>query len=113
MKIAVPTHDGLNIAPVCEQAKGTLVISIESGEIIQEEMRWNILQEISNIPDSFLCNASDCEAILVNHIGEGFTRLLSERGKTVYPVKEAIITNAFMHFMLEQVNRESNYVCCP
>ncbi|MEI7500561.1 MAG: hypothetical protein WCK84_08935 [Bacteroidota bacterium] len=113
MKIAIPTHDGLNITPIFEQAKGTLVISLQSGEIIQEEMRWNKLSEILNSPEGIFYNVSDCDTLLVNNISERFDKILTEMGKKVYPVKESIITSAFMHFMQEEVNRESNYCCCP
>jgi predicted Fe-Mo cluster-binding NifX family protein len=113
MKIAIPTHDGLNITPIFEHAKGTLVISVEFGEIIREEMRWNKLVDILNSPDGFLCNVSDCDTVLVNHISERCNKILTLKGKEVYTVNETIITSAFLHYMKERADQKSNYCCAP
>lgn len=113
MKIAIPTHDGLNITPIFEHAKGTLVISVEFGEIIGEELRWNKLVDILNSSDGFLYNVSDCDTLLVNNISERSNKILTQKGIDVYPVNETIITSAFLRYMKEHVNQESNYCCAP
>ncbi|MEI7980126.1 MAG: hypothetical protein WCI71_00640 [Bacteroidota bacterium] len=113
MKIAVPTNDGLNVTPIFEQAKGTLVISVEFGEITGEEMRWNKLSDILNSPEGFLCHVSDCDTVMVNRISERFSNILTQKGKEVYPMDETIITTAFLRFMRDQGARKSNYCCAP
>ena len=113
MKIAIPTNDGLNIEPVFEEARGILVISFELGEIVQEEMRWNKLQDILTSGEGFFCTCKDCDTILVNTISDRFEGVLTTKGKKVHHTHEKIITRALVNYMQEQLRREPDYCCCP
>ena len=113
MKIAIPTNDGLNIEPVFEAARGILVITFELGEIVQEEMRWNKLQDMLTSGEGFFCTCRDCDDILVNSISDRFESVLTAKGKIVQHTKETIITRALVQYMQEQLRREPDYCCCP
>jgi predicted Fe-Mo cluster-binding NifX family protein len=49
MKIAIPTDDGFTINQQLTPTKGFLVFTIQFGEVVEQEMRWNLNNEIHEI----------------------------------------------------------------
>ena len=113
MKIAFPTNDELAVCSEFSQARGFLVITSELGEITREEMRWNKLSEILCSPDGILEPIRDCQAIMVHDIGKNSLELLKERNIEVVRTPEKYITNAWVHYLEQELRREGNTCCCP
>ena len=113
MKIAIPTNDGLSISPDFGQAKGFLIVTSELGEITNEELRWNKLSDILCSGDGFLTHVSDCQVIMVNHIGTTFSGLLNGEKKEIVRTEETIITNAYIRYLENTMRKEANTCCCP
>jgi predicted Fe-Mo cluster-binding NifX family protein len=113
MKIAVPTNDGLNLTPDFGQARGFLILNVELGEITGEEMRWNKLSDIICSSDGLLQPIRDCQVVMVNGIGANCSALLSGKKIEVFHTKESIITNAYVHYLHSNLQREANTCCCP
>lgn len=111
MKIAIPTNDGLHIADDEFSAKGFHVFSVELGEIIDEELRWNMINEIGSIENKTFDTINDCSVILVKN-----SIVISERdagGMIRIPVDETIITKIIWHYLSEVLMHEANTCCCP
>jgi hypothetical protein len=112
MKIAIPTNDGLTLNPQFGQAKGFLILTLELGEITAEEMKWNTSGGIC-ATDDFLGPITDCGAVLVNNISPAFSNLIFGQNKDIIHTKESIITNACIHYIQNDLSRETNTCCCP
>jgi predicted Fe-Mo cluster-binding NifX family protein len=113
MKIAIPTSDGLTLSANFGQAKGFLILTLELGEIVKEEMRWNKLSDILCSPDGILNPITDCQAVMANHVGNTVEGLLTGRNIDIFHTTESIITNAYVHFLESKVRKEANTCCCP
>jgi hypothetical protein len=113
MKIAIPTNDGLTISPDFGQAKGYLVLTLQLGEIVEEEMRWNRLSDILCSDDGLLHPINDCQVALVNDIGPAFARLVTGQKTEIIRTGETIITNAYVHYLENILRKEANTCCCP
>ena len=113
MKIAIPTNDGLTISPDFGQAKGFLVLTLELGEIVKEEMRWNMLSDMLCSSDGLLHPINDCQVALVNDIGPALTRLVTGQKTEIIRTQESIITNAYVHYLENTLRKEANTCCCP
>jgi hypothetical protein len=92
MKIAIPTSDGIILSANARNPKGYLVLTIEGGEIINEELRWN-KQGNANSNDSNELTKSNRIELITS--------------------KEVIITKVIMEFLNTTLLRESNTCCSP
>ncbi len=113
MKIAIPTNDGLTLSSTFGQARGFLILSVELGEIIQEEMRWNKLSDILCSPDGLLDPIKDCEVIMTKNVGPSMTKHIAAQNKEIILTGETFITNAYVHFLENRYRQEANTCCCP
>ncbi|MDP1623533.1 MAG: hypothetical protein Q8M08_14470 [Bacteroidales bacterium] len=113
MKMAIPTNDGLTISSDFGQARGFLVLTIELGEIIQEEMRWNKLSDILCSPDGLLYPITDCQVVMVNNIKSGLEKLVSGQKTEIVHTRESIITNAYIQYLNNTLRKGANTCCCP
>ena len=113
MKIAIPTNDGLTVSSEFGHAKGFLVMSLELGEIIQEEMRWNKLSDIICSSDGIFSIISDCQAVMVENMGPSFLKIAARHNKEIIRTHEPIITNAYIHYLENTLRKETNTCCCP
>ncbi len=113
MKLAIPTNDRLTLSHDFGQAKGFLILTLELGEIIREEMRWNKLSDILCSADGFLTPIGDCQAVMVNDIGRTFERLVIAQNKEIIRTRESIITNAYVHYLEHTLREKANTCCCP
>jgi predicted Fe-Mo cluster-binding NifX family protein len=68
MKIAVPTDDGINIHHEFSSSRAFLVITVNSGIINEQEIRWNYLSEMLTSKSGTFYNLFDCDAVIVNSI---------------------------------------------
>ena len=91
MKIAIPTDDGEVILKRFKGSRGFVVATIESGKIIHQELRWNLLSEIMTSEHGSLYNLCDCDAVIVNEIGQcQCKRLKSEKIEIIQTVETEI-----------------------
>ena len=113
MKIAIPTNDGLTIYPDFGNARGFLVLTVELGEIANEEMRFNpFTTKYFSAPEN-LNSIHDCQSVILNNIGAGFHGLLHDLNKEIIRTKDTIITNACIHYLENNLRKESQTCCCP
>lgn len=113
MKIAIPTDDGIKLPAFIKNPKGLLVITIEGGEIINEELRWNKLNNANANEDSILTNLRDCSFFIVNKSSYFHHEFPPSESVEVLTSKEEIITNVIMEFLSTTLLRESNTCCSP
>lgn len=113
MKIAIPTQDGIMIAPYLGRPKGFLVLTIELGEIVNEEIRWNILSDILTSEDGYMYNLKDCSVIIAQEISDRVCKWLKLKQIQVICSKEVIITKIVMDYLTTTLVRESNTCCSP
>jgi predicted Fe-Mo cluster-binding NifX family protein len=113
MKIAIPTNDGLTISPDFGQAKGFLILTSELGVISSEELRWNKLSDILCSEDGYLSPITDCQVVMVNKIGPTFSGLITGQKKEIVSTDDSIITNAYIHYLENTLQKEANTCCCP
>ena len=113
MKIAIPTNDGLMICPGFGESKGFLVLTIELGEIIREEIRWHPQNDLLASSGILFPLIGDCQIVMVNSLGPVSKELLSEHKIEIFQTRESIITNAYVHYQDEILTKEANTCCCP
>jgi predicted Fe-Mo cluster-binding NifX family protein len=99
LKIAVPTDDGIILGKQFKCARAFLVATIQSGQIVCEDLRWNLLSEIMTSDLGFFYNLEDCNTVIVNDIGPGHTEMLKARKITVIRTKESHISMAFSKYL--------------
>ncbi len=113
MKIAFPTDDGLMIAEEFNQAKGFLILTVELGEIEQQEMRWNTsIDPLQNGFGSF-ANLDGCDILIVREIPENSRDFLTGKGIEVNRTNELIITKSIIKFIDSSLREKANSCCCP
>ena len=113
MKIAIPTDDGIRLSSFPKNPKGYLIITVEGGEIINEEIRWNQLNDIQPPDKSILKNLMDCSFFIVKNTSNDRGEFLPSKTVEIITSKEEIITNTIMEFLNTTLLRESNTCCSP
>ena len=113
MKIAIPTDDGFTINQHFTPAKGFLVSAIQLGEVVDQEMRWNLNSEISVNKDESYKNLFDCDKVIVREIDYNQTGFLQSHKIDVIKTEEKIVTKVLMHYLQEFLQKESDTCCCP
>jgi predicted Fe-Mo cluster-binding NifX family protein len=93
MKIAVPTDDGLVIRHDFSPSRAFLVVTVESGNIIEKEIRWNYLSEMLTSEHGTFYNLCDCDAVVANQICNCTCGLLNKKEKKIIRTDETLITN--------------------
>jgi predicted Fe-Mo cluster-binding NifX family protein len=113
MKAAVPTNDGLKMACSYEDSKGFLILDLELGHVVKEEMVWKTNgSRISNPPDS-LNLIKGCNALITESISEKNRLELAGSGIEVYKYNDDFITNNVMEFLTREAGKAADYCCCP
>lgn len=113
MKVAIPTDDGLTVAQQFSSARGFLVLTIQLGEIVQQEMRWNLPIDIYTTNDECYSNLIDCDSIIV-HNGENNSGIyLQSLQKEIIGTDEIIIMKALLKYLNKSLLKETNICCCP
>ena len=113
MKIAIPSDDGIMLAINPNNPKGYLVLTIAAGEIIHEELRWNVLSEILTSESGILYNLKDCSGIIVHSASDNGVKTPVSKQLTVHTTREVIITKVIMEYMNTTLVMESNTCCSP
>lgn len=112
MKAAIPTDDGLTMASSFEEAKGFLVLNIEFGKVVREEM-------IGNKPGSTSANGNvfdllnDCTAVLACNISDSSKAILENRKISVIDSQDNIVTNVIINYLEHEVGKVTDTCCCP
>ena len=112
MKIAISTNDGLRMAPAFEISDGFLILTLEFGEIVEEDIRWKQESGHGNNRE-ILSQLSDCSVIVVREISESFIQFFRNKSVDVFRTEEEIITNVIVHYLEHQYREASDHCCCP
>ena len=99
MKIGVPTNDGMVIETKFRGTRGFLVVTIDSGKIVHEELRWNLLSEIFTSEHGDLYNLCDCDAVIIKEIGTCHCARLKADSKEIIRTTETDIIKVFGEFL--------------
>jgi predicted Fe-Mo cluster-binding NifX family protein len=113
MKIAIPTEDGLTVNQYFTPVRGFLVSTIQFGEVVKQEMRWNPDTEIMASEDRSYQNLFDCEKVIVREIDFNQRNYLQSQKKEVIKTEEPIITNVLMQYLSTSLQKEANTCCSP
>jgi predicted Fe-Mo cluster-binding NifX family protein len=113
MKIAIPTNDGFTINPQFTTTRGFLVSTIQFGEVVGQEMRWNEKSEFLSSEDKYLKELTDCDRIIVKEIDSNQGIFFQLKKKEVIKTNETLITKVLMEYLGTAMQKESNTFCCP
>jgi predicted Fe-Mo cluster-binding NifX family protein len=113
MRIAIPTKDGLTINEHLSPAKGFLILTIQLGEVVQQEMRWNLQNEMITSDEGTYYNLADCEKVIVRELSFDQLKYLQSHNKEVIKTEETIITKVLMQYLNSTMQKETNTCCCP
>ena len=113
MKIAIPTEDGFTINQHFTPVKGFLVSTIQFGEVVEQEMRWNLNNEIPTSEDESYKTLVDCDKVIVREIGLNQSDFLQLHNIDVIKTDETLITKVLMQYMKTVMQKESDTCCCP
>jgi len=112
MKIAIPTNDGIYVAPDFELAKGYMIVTLALGEIVHEDLRWK--SNAAGTDTNQLSSAvSDCSLVLARRIDPSGEKTVQDRNITIIQTTDEIITNAIMHYLEFEYREAANTCCCP
>jgi len=100
MKIAIPTDDGVIMKPVICRSRGFVVVTIEDGNIIQQELRWNLLSEIMTSHDGIYYNLHDCDRVLTNGLGVSSVELIKGKSIEIKHTDEPTINEAILNELI-------------
>ena len=112
MKIAIPTNDGLRIAPAFDTSDGFLILTLVLGEIVDEEIRPKHNSGLVDLDQAF-SQLSDCSLVVVREISESSARFFQNKNIPVIRTEEEIITNIIVHYLEHEYQEASNTCCCP
>jgi predicted Fe-Mo cluster-binding NifX family protein len=113
MKIAIPTDDGLILSPELTTTKGFLVIALNLGEIVTEELRWTQFNGDGEDRSDLFARISDCGIVMALKISEEQKLALHAKNMEIFLTRETIITKAVMNFLNTSLQMETNTCCCP
>jgi predicted Fe-Mo cluster-binding NifX family protein len=113
MKIAIPTDDGFTINQQFTPAKGFLVFTIQFGEVVEQEMRWNLNKEIMKSVDESYKSLVDCDKVITREIALKQSDFLQFHKIDVIITDETIITKVLIWYLQTVMLKESNTCCCP
>ncbi len=112
MKAAIPTNDGLMMASSFEDARGFLVLNIELGKVVKEEMIGSKPGRSSVAGDVFDL-LKDCSAVLAGNITDASKTILEKRHISFIPCRDMIITNVIMNYLEHEAGKVADTCCCP
>ncbi len=118
MKIAIPTDDGIHIAPRLWRVGSFLVADVTPGDIGVAERRANVpARRLPSRPlrgerheDRYRAVAdilSDCRVVIAGSIGDVMRRTLTRRGIEVVITSEDLVDRALALFSLALLRDES------
>ncbi|MEI7897386.1 MAG: hypothetical protein WCJ26_10160 [bacterium] len=113
MKIAIPTDDGIMLSAYPNSPKGYLVLTIKSGEIADEELRWNRLSEMLTSDSGIMYNLKDCSGIILHASTNATVKNPVSGVLDIHSTKEVIITKIIMEYLNTTLVMESNTCCSP
>jgi predicted Fe-Mo cluster-binding NifX family protein len=99
IKIAIPTDDGLIVRSSFSSSRGFMVATVNSGKIVQQEMRWNLLSEMMTSEDRYFYNLADCDIVIVKEIGPAHAQILENKNITIAGTGETELMAAFLQFL--------------
>lgn len=112
MKAAIPTNDGLIMSSSFEDAKGFLILSIELGKVIKEEMIGSKPGRDSTAGNIFNL-LQDCTAVFTGNITDASKSILEKKNISVIASHDSIITNVIMNYLEHEVGKIADTCCCP
>jgi predicted Fe-Mo cluster-binding NifX family protein len=112
MKAAIPTNDGLIMAPSFEDARGFLVLNIELGKVVKEEMIGSKPGR-SSMAGNVFDLLKDCSAVLAGNITDASKTILEKRNISVISSHDSIITNIIIDYLEHEAGKVADTCCCP
>lgn len=117
MKIAIPSDDGIHVAPRFWRVSSFVVADVDAGCILATESRRN-LPRLSKFPrmrpdpwrDRYRAVAdvvADCRTVIAGSIGDTMRRALTRRGIEVVITSEEYVDRALALFALLLLRDES------
>lgn len=113
MKTAIPAYDGLTFTPGTGQASGFPVPALELGEVTQEERNWNKPGETFGFADGVVNPINDFRSVPMNNISSELMKMVAGQNKGIIRSGESIITNAYVHYPVNNLRKEANTCCHP
>jgi len=113
MKIAIPTDDGFTINLQSTPARGFLVTTIQFGEVVDQEMRWNLNSDIPAKEKESYHDLVDCDKVIARDIDINLTNFLQCHKINVIKTEEIIVTKILMQYLQTILQKESDTYCCP
>jgi hypothetical protein len=113
MKIAIPTSDGINIGKNLIDSTSYLIFYVQFGEIIDEEVRPILFNNILTDEECLLSPIDDCSVIISDGMNENIATALIKKKKEVVHTGESNITKIVMNYLNNSLLKESNTLCCP
>lgn len=118
MKVAIPTDDGIRVAPRFWRVSTFLVADVSPGDIGTHERRQNLPRTqrarprtaIPRPPDRYLAVAdilSDCRVVIAGSMGDAMRRALNVRGIEVVITSEDLLDRVLALFSLAMLRDES------
>lgn len=99
LKIAIPSDDGLIVKKGLCSSRGYVVATIASGQIIRQEMRWNLLSELLTSSEGRYYNLHDCKLVIFNAISKKRHELLLSKDLQVLLTDKVSVNDAFADFL--------------
>jgi len=112
MKAAIPTNDGLSMAPSFEDASNFLVLSIELGKVVKEEMIGSKPGRSSTSNNVFDL-LKDCTTVLAGNITDASKTILEQKNISVVSRQDSIITNIIIDYLEHEISEAADHCCCP
>jgi predicted Fe-Mo cluster-binding NifX family protein len=113
MKIAIPTDDGFTINQQLTPTKGFLIFTIQFGEVVEQEMRWNLNNKFMRSEDESYELPVDCDKVITREIALKQSDYLQLHKIDVIETDETIITKVLMWYLQTVMQKESDTCCCP
>ena len=113
MKIAIPTDNGLFVAPRFRDARGLLVLEVKLGEIVSQQIYWKPEEPASAKENGWAMALAGCDTVLLSRKDEPERKTLPPGHVRVVETGESIITRAILDFLETNLRKEANNCCCP
>jgi predicted Fe-Mo cluster-binding NifX family protein len=98
-KIAIPTDDGLHVRLTCCRSRAFLVATLNSGKIIHQELRWNLLSEMMTSKFGYFYNLNDCDVVIVKEVEDSHKKILISKNMNIVRSEEKEITTALLKYL--------------
>jgi predicted Fe-Mo cluster-binding NifX family protein len=112
MKGAIPTNDGIIMAPSMDEARGYLIFDVEKGKLTNVEMVWK-QTSLDSTTENMIKPITGCKMAFAGMFSDRTKDLLLKKGIAPVCTGDEIITNVIVHYIENELRHTSDYCCCP